>query len=188
MKIPKPLIIVLVIIFVLILWVGGAYNQLVNLNEQTTASWAQVETQYQRRYDLIPNLVEATKGTLSQEQTIFTAIANARQGYAGAKTTEAKVQATQQLDSSLSRLLVIVENYPQLQSNQTVRALMDELAGTENRIGIERKRYNESVQNYNVTIKSIPTVLIAAPFGFSQKSFYQSVVEADTVPRVDLNL
>lgn len=188
MKISKPIIGIIIGIVMLVFWIIGSYNGLVNINEQVNTAWAQVETQYQRRYDLIPNLVEATKGVLTQEQAVFTAIANARQGYAGAKTSEEKVEAAQRLDSSLARLLVIVENYPELKSDQTVKALMDELAGTENRISVERRRYNESVQTYNVKVKSIPTVLIAAPMGFAQKKFYESVAEADTAPKVDLKL
>ncbi len=178
----------LVVVLTLILWMGSIYNGLVQKNEQVDASWAQVETQYQRRFDLIGNLVESTKGTLAQEQEIFISIAEARQGYAGAATPEDRVEAAANLESSLARLLVIVENYPTLQSNQTVLALMDELAGTENRISVERGRYNEVVRDYNVTIKTIPTALVAAPLGFQQREFFESVATADQAQEVDLTI
>src|SRR5260221_275948 len=129
----------------------GTYNGFITQNQSVTTSWAQVETQYQRRFDLIPSLVEATKGVLRQEQTVFKAIADARKGYAGVPSgSVAKVQAAGTLDSALARLLVVIENYPQLKSNETVRDLMNELAGTENRINVARYRYNDTVQGYNV--------------------------------------
>ncbi len=187
MKLKIPLIIGGVVL-ALALWLISSYNGLVSLNEQVDGSWAQVETQYQRRFDLIPNLVEATKGTLTQEQEVFTAIAQARQGYAGAKTTDEKVASAGQLETSLARLLVIVESYPELKSNTTILALMDELAGTENRISVERKRFNEVVQDYNVKVKSVPTVFIASMTGFGQRKFFESVSDAKVAPAVNLDL
>jgi LemA protein len=137
MKLSPILIGLIALIILLAVWIGGAYNRLVQLNAGVDTQWAQVETQYQRRFDIIPNLVESTKGVLTQEQEVFGMIAQARQNYAGAQTPDERAEAAGALESSLGRLLVIIENYPQLQSNQTVRALMDELAGTENRISVE---------------------------------------------------
>jgi len=176
--------------FVLVagMWLVGAYNGLVTSSQAIEGQWAQVQTQYQRRLDLIPNLVESTKGVLTQEQEVFSQIANARQGYAGAATTEEQVQAAGELDSALSRLLVIVEAYPELKSNETVQGLMAELAGTENRISVERMRFNDSVQAYNVKVKTIPTSLIAGMFGFAEKSFFEAAPLAQEAPAVDLSL
>lgn len=166
----------------------GTYNNLVTKNTAIDGQWAQVETQYQRRFDLIPNLVESTKGFLTQERTIFEEIAQARTQYGGAKTIDEKVQGAAGLDSALSRLLVIIENYPNLKSNETVARLMDELAGTENRISVERRRFNELVQDFNITIKRIPTNILAGIFGFKERAFFQSVSGADQPPKVDLNI
>lgn len=183
----KPIILGLVgTIIVLALWLLNSYNGLVDLSAQVDTQWAQVETQYQRRFDLIPNLVEATKGTMAQEQEIFTAIAQARTQYGNAVTVEDKVEVTTQLESSLGRLLVIMENYPTLQSNTTVLSLMDELAGTENRISVERNRYNDTVKTYNVRIKTIPTVFVSGLFGYTDKPLFTAVAEASQAPQVDL--
>ncbi len=188
MKANKLLIGIGIALVLLVFWLVGSYNRLVRLDEQVDNSWAQVETQYQRRFDLIPNLVESVKGVMTQEQEVFKAIADARQGYAGAKTAEEKIEAAQNVESSLGRLLVIVENYPELKSNENVMALMDELAGTENRISVERKRYNDVVKDYNVTVKSIPTVFIANMMGFGERSFFESVAGAEQAPAVDLDM
>lgn len=176
------------VVIVLGIFLAGSYNSLVAKNQQVDSQWAQVESQYQRRYDLIPNLVEATKGSLQQEQTVFDNIATARQNYAGAQSVDEKAAAATQLESSLSRLLVIVENYPELKSNETVLSLMDELAGTENRISVERMRFNDTVQSYNTQIKTFPTVLIAGLLGFDQKTYFESVDQAETAPKVDLTI
>ena len=172
----------------LVFWLVGAYNGLVTLNEDVTSSWAQVETQYQRRFDLIPNLVEATKGVMSQEQEVFGTIAKARQGYAGATTQDEKVRATGEMESSLARLLVIMENYPTLKSNETVLSLMDELAGTENRVSVERGRYNEVVKIFNVKVKKIPTVFFANMLGFDEREFFEATQQAEQAPKVDLKI
>lgn len=176
-----------VILFILI--VGGIfwgnYNSLVTKSQSIDAQWAQVETQYQRRYDLIPNLVNSVKGIMAQEQAVFSQIAEARTKYAGAKTTDEKAVASSNMDSALSRLLVIMENYPQLRSVETVTQLMDELSGTENRISVERRRYNTVVQEYNTSIKKVPTNLIASMFNFNEKEYFKSVSGADQVPKVD---
>ena len=179
--------IVLIIIIILgaILW--GNYNSLVTKSQAIEGQWAQVETQYQRRYDLIPNLVESVKGYMTQEKTVFTQIADARTKYTGAQTTDSKAVASGEVESALARLLVIMEKYPDLQSVQTVTQLMDELAGTENRISVERKRYNDLVLDYNTTIKKIPTNLIASIFNFNSHEYFKSVSGADLAPKVDFS-
>jgi LemA protein len=128
---------------------GCSYNRFVSQEEAVKAQWAQVENQLQRRNDLIPNLVESTKGFAQQERDVFGQIADSRAKLAGAQTTEQKIAAANEQSSALARLLVVVENYPQLKSSETFARLMDELAGTENRIAVERMRYNEKVQEYN---------------------------------------
>ena len=164
----------------------GTYNKLVTLSTGIDGQWAQVEIQYQRRFDLIPNLVASTKGYLEQEQEVFGAIAEARTRYSGAKSVDEKVESATQLDSALSRLLVIVENYPILKSNETVAKLMDELSGTENRISVERRRFNELVQGYNLTIKRIPTNILAGILGFKERPYFEAVTGAETPPKVEL--
>ncbi len=177
------------VLLLTLLWVMGSYNGLVTKSEAVDNQWSQVETQYQRRFDLVPNLVNATKGILTQEQKIFGDIAEARTRYAGAPSgSNERVQAAAQFESALGRLLVIIENYPQLRSVETVRALTDELAGTENRVLVSRDRYNEQVRDYNVTIKRFPRNVIAAIFGYDEREFFQSVDEASQAPKVDLSL
>jgi LemA protein len=165
---------------------GGYYNSFVGKNQAVDSQWAQVEAQYQRRFDLIPNLVSATKGTLKQEQKIFGEIAEARTRYSAAATPAERVNAANQLESSLSRLLVIVENYPQLKSNETIRQLMVQLEGTENRISVERRRYNEAVRDYDTSIKRFPGVMFAQMFGFKEKPYFKSDTGAEKAPKVDL--
>lgn len=179
--------IVMVFVLILGLWVMGSYNSLVTKAESVDASWSQVETQYQRRFDLVPNLVNATKGVLKQEQSVFGAIAEARTRYASAPagTTE-QVQATAQYESALARLLVVMENYPELRSIESVRALTDELAGTENRVLVARDRYNEQVRGYNVMIKRFPRNIIASIFGYDARAFFESDKDAKTAPKVEL--
>lgn len=175
------------IIFITAMCVMGVNNGLVKQQEQVANSWAQVETQYQRRFDLIPGLIGSTKGVLQQEQAVFGAIAEARTHYAGTQSgSDERVQATNQMETALSRLMVIVENYPQLKSDQTVRGLMDELAGTENRVQISRERYNEQVRVWNVQVKVFPRSILANMFGFREKSFFES--EEGTDKGVDVNL
>jgi len=176
------------VVVVLGMWLMGSYNSLVGLGQSVDSQWAQVETQYQRRFDLIPNLVESTKGVLTQEQEVFFNIAQARQGYAGAGNANEKVEAATQMESALSRLLVIVENYPELKSNETVQDLMVELAGSENRVSVERKRYNDTVKGYNVKVKTFPTMLVANIFGYSEKPYFEAVEAAESAPAVNLDL
>ncbi len=169
------------------MWLIGQYNQLVNLDENVSQAQAQVETQLQRRFDLIPNLVNTVEGVMDQEEDIFLAIAEARKGYSGAQSgTPEKLEAAGQVESSLGRLLVIMENYPTLQSNTTALALMDELAGTENRISTERGRYNEQVTAFNKKVRTFPTSVIAGMMNFDKKDLFESAEGAEVAPVVDL--
>ncbi len=182
----KIVLAVIGVVVVLALVLFGTYNSLVTQSNAIDGQWAQVETQYQRRFDLIPNLVNSTKGFMKQEKSIFDDIATARTAYGGAKTIDEKVGATSSLDNALSRLLVIMENYPVLKSNETVAKLMDELAGTENRISVERRRFNELVQNYNLSIKKVPTNMIAGMFGFKERAYFKAVQGSEKAPDVQL--
>lgn len=181
----KSLIIIIAIVGIIGLYVVGAYNSLVTQNESINGQWAQVENQYQRRFDLIPNLVSSVQGVMTQEKEIFTALAEARTRYSGAVTTEAKVAATTQVEGALGRLLAVVENYPTLKSADTVQNLMIQLEGTENRISVERKVYNDTVLAYNTSIKVIPRRLIASIFGFGERTYFEVTEEAKVVPKVD---
>lgn len=176
------------VVVIIVLWVVGFYNSIINLNESVDNQWAQVETQYQRRFDLIPNLVASVKSVLTQEQKVFGDIADARTRYAGATTVNDKAAAATEVESALSRLLVIMENYPALKSNETVQALMVQLEGTENRISVERKRFNDSVKVYNVRIKTFPANLLAGLFNFDARNFFEAVEGSEKAPTVDLNL
>lgn len=178
--------VILGVVVVLGLLFFGTYNNLVTLSTAIDGQWAQVETQYQRRLDLVPNLVNATKGFLKQEKAIFDDIAAARTAYGGARTVDEKVGAASSLDGALSRLLVIMENYPVLKSNETVAKLMDELSGTENRISVERRRFNELVQGYNLTIKKVPTSMIAGFMGFRERAYFKAAEGSEKAPKVEL--
>lgn len=162
------------------------YNRLIAMNEAVDNQWAQVESQYQRRFDLIPNLVESVKGVMRQEQEVFKAIADARTRYAGATTVDEKATAATQVESAFARLLVVMENYPQLRSVETVTNLMSQLEGTENRISVERKRYNDLVRDFNVSIKTIPTNLIASLLGFKERVYFEAAPGSEQAPKVDL--
>lgn len=161
------------------------YNSFVSQVNSIEAQWKQVETQYQRRFDLIPNLVESVKGLMAQEQQVFSDLANARAVYAGARTQEDKVVATNQLEGSLSRLIAIFENYPQIKSDQAVLKLMDELSGTENRIAVERRRYNELVRTYNISVTALPGKLLAGVFGFSARTYFEATPGSQNAPKVE---
>jgi LemA protein len=164
---------------------GCSYNRFVTEEEAVKAQWAQVENQLQRRNDLIPNLVETTKGFAQQERDVFQAIADSRAKLAGAQTTEQKIQAANEQSSALARLLVVVENYPLLKSNETFARLMDELAGTENRIAVERMRYNERVQQYNTSRRQFPANITATIFSFDEYPLFQAPENAKAAPKVD---
>src|ERR1700692_3114826 len=178
----KTGVIVLVVVAVIALLAGGAYvssrNQMVTKNEAVKSAWAEVDVVLQRRADLIPNLVETVKGFAAQEQTVFHDIAAARSALMGAKTPADKIAANGKLDNALSRLLVIVENYPQLKSNENFLRLQDELAGTENRIAVERKRYNDSIQDYNTFVGLFPNNIYAGWAGFQRNNAYFAAPEA----------
>ena len=171
-------------------WVTGSYNSMISQREAVTTQWAQVETQYQRRFDLIGQLVGATKGTLAQEQEVFGKIAEARTRYAGSPSgSNEQIEAAGELEGFFSRLLVVMENYPVLQSNTTVLALMDEIAGTENRVSVARERYNEGVRDYNISIKRFPRNVLAGMFNFDEKPLFTvQSEEATQAPEVNLEV
>ena len=181
----KGLIIVIIVIAVLLLGFGGIYNSLVKKDIAVTAAWSQVENVLQRRADLIPNLVSSVKGYVKHERAVLDNLAKARAEYTGAKSFDEKTKAAGMMEGALSRLLVIVENYPNLKANETFSRLMDELSGTENRIAVERKRYNEAVQDLNTSIKRFPQNFVASIFGFKSKPFFESEENAKTVPKVN---
>ena len=164
---------------------GCSYNRFVAQEETIKTQWAQVENQLQRRNDLIPNLVETTKGIAQQERDVFGQIAESRAKLSGAQTPEQTIQAANEQSAALARLLVIVENYPQLRSSETFNRLMDELSGTENRIAVERMRYNERVQEYNTLRRQFPSNITASLFGFREYPVFNAPPEAERVPRVD---
>ena len=163
---------------------GCSYNTFVSQEEAIKTQWAQVENQLQRRNDLIPNLVETTKGVAQQERDVFGQIAESRAKLSGAQTPEQTIQAANEQSAALARLLVIVENYPQLRSSETFNRLMDELAGTENRIAVERMRYNERVQEYNTARRQFPSNITAGIFGFGEYPVFNAPPEAERVPNV----
>ena len=164
---------------------GCSYNKFVGQEEAIKTQWAQVENQLQRRNDLIPNLVETVKGIAQQEKDVFGQIADSRAKLAGAKTPEETINAANQQSAALARLLVVVEAYPQLRSNEQFGRLMDELSGTENRISTERMRYNERVQEYNVSRRKFPSNVTAGIFGFKEYPLFNAPPEAERVPKVD---
>lgn len=177
----------LVLVAIIAFWLLSSYNSMVKANLAVDTQWAQVEAQYQRRFDLIPNLVASVQGIFTQEKDIFTAIANARQGYAGAKTVNEKAVAAGNLEGALSRLLVITENYPQLNSNETVKNLMTQLEGTENRVSVERTRFNDVVGAFNTRIVTFPANIVASLFGFEKRPFFKAVEQAQVAPTVKFN-
>ncbi len=183
-------IIILIIVVIVAFWVGGIFvshrNEMVRKRETVNAAWAQVDVVLQRRADLIPNLVQTVKGFATHEEKVFGDIAAARAAMIGAKTPQDKIAANGQLDSALGRLMVVVENYPQLRSNENFLRLQDELAGTENRIAIERRRYNETVQDYNTYISLFPNNIVASLSGFTRNDAYFKTDEGSRqAPKVD---
>ncbi len=164
---------------------GCSYNRFATQDEAVRAQWSQVENQLQRRHDLIPNLVETVKGFAQQEKDVFQAVADARAKMAGAGTLNERVAAASAESSALARLLVVVENYPQLKSNENFLRLMDELGGTENRIATERMRYNEAARDYNTMRRRFPGNLMAGMFGFEERPYFEVPPEAKAAPKVD---
>ncbi|MBK8945295.1 MAG: LemA family protein [Ignavibacteriae bacterium] len=189
------LIVVAVIVIGAIMWGMGIYNNLVGLDEGVSQSWSQVENQYQRRADLIPNLVNTVKGVANFEKETYTAVTEARAKVNQINMTPemlsdpnafAQFQSAQDgLSSALSRLLVTVENYPQLKANENFSQLQAQLEGTENRISVERKKFNEVVQNYNTTVRRFPASLIAGFTGFTQKQYFKAVAGSEQAPKVE---
>ncbi|OHA19979.1 MAG: LemA family protein [Candidatus Taylorbacteria bacterium RIFCSPHIGHO2_01_FULL_45_63] len=180
----KTLTIVIILVVLVIGYGFVTYNSLITSNEGIKGQWAQVEAQYQRRFDLIPNLVESVKGVMKQEQAVFNAIAEARTKYAGAQSVDERAKAAGEVESALGRLLVITENYPELKSAENVQTLMAQIEGTENRISVERKRYNDLVQSYNVRVKRFPSSLVARLSGFAEHAYFESVEGSETAPTV----
>jgi LemA protein len=181
------LIIVGILILIIVVpfsYLKGTYNTLVTMDEGVKAAWAQVENQLQRRYDLIPNYVETVKGYAAHEKEVFLKVTEARSKVAGAKTINDKIQANNQLSSALSRLLVVVERYPDLKANANFIRLQDELAGTENRIAVERRRFNETVRLFNTKLRRFPTNMIAGMFGFEKAAFFEVPQERQEAPKV----
>ncbi len=197
----RSTIIILAVLGVIVLlaigifgWATGMYNSLVKLDESVNQAWAQVQNQYQRRADLIPNLVETVKGYAQHESQVFTDVADARSSV-GKLTVTPEVlnnpqafqkfqEAQGMLSSALSRLMAVAENYPQLKANENFLQLQSQLEGTENRITVERKRFNEVVQDYNVKVRTFPTAIFAGMFGFAQKQYFQAEPGSDKAPKV----
>ena len=187
----KTLIVIIVVVLIALVFFGeyvGVRNTLVTKNEAVKAAWSQVDIVLQRRADLIPNLVETVKRFARQEQTVFGEIAKARSALLSANGPQQKIAANQQLDGALGRLLAVVENYPQLRSNENFLRLQDELAGTENRIAVERKRYNDSLQDYNTYLLQFPHNIFAGWAGFQRNDAYFAASEgARQVPKVNFS-
>ena len=185
-------LIILVVLIIVALLVGSSFisrrNQMAIMREAVNAAWAQVDVVLQRRADLIPNLVETVKGFAQHEEEVFGEIAKARSGYLNATTPADKIAANSQLEASLAKVLVLTENYPQLKSNENFLRLQDELAGTENRIAVERRRYNEAVQDYNTYISLFPNSLIASMSGFNRNdAYFKTEPGARQAPKVNFN-
>jgi LemA protein len=179
------LVILILIIAIPLFYLKGTYNGLVTLDEGVKAAWAQVENQLQRRYDLIPNYVETVKGYAAHEKEVLMGVTEARAKVGGAGNVSEKIQANNQLSSALSRLLLVVERYPDLKANTNFIRLQDELAGTENRIAVERRRYNETVKIFNIKVRQFPTNIIAGMFGFEKADFFEVPKERQEVPKVN---
>lgn len=181
----KGLIAVLVVVAIVISMGIGGYNSLVTINEETTGKWSQVENQLQRRNDLIPNLVNTVQGFANHEKSLIQDVTDARSKMMGSRTPDDVSKANGELTGALSRLMVLVENYPQIKADTNFRQLADELAGTENRIAVARRDYNNAVQILNTKIKSFPTNIYASMFGFNSKNYFQVEDDAKKTPVVN---
>jgi LemA protein len=173
------------IVVVLVVWFIGTYNSLVNSDQDVNAKWSQVENQYQRRADLVPNLVATVQGYAKHESSTLEEVTAARSQWAGAKNQDDKMKAATQMDSALSRLMVVVEAYPDLKASSNFATLQAQLEGTENRISTERMRYNDAVRDYNTKIKSIPTSIVADIYGYKDKPYFEAVKGAENAPKVN---
>jgi len=178
------LITIAVIVFFMVIWLIAQYNALVTLDEAVNNKWAQVETVYQRRADLIPNLVATVEGAKDFEKEVLTAVTEARTKWMNANSQSAQIEAAKGMDSALARLLVTVEAYPNIRSNQNFLGLQDELANTENKISVERKRYNDAVASMNAKLRRFPTNIIAGIFGFDKREYFESDEGAEEAPKV----
>ncbi len=184
-KLLLPLGIIVAIIVIAVAIFSGSYNKFVTAEETVDQAYSQIETQLQRRVDLIPNLVNTVKGFAKQEKEVIGQVTEARSKLAGANGPEDQAAADSELSGALSRLLVVVENYPELKSNENYRQLMDELAGTENRLAVARKDYNDEVASYNKQVKRFPGKLVASMFGFDEKEYFKAEAGAESAPDVD---
>ena len=183
-RMSKGLLGAIAAIIIAVVMMFSSYNGLVSMNEYVTGKWAQVENQLQRRNDLNPNLVNTVKGYAAHETQVFKDVSDARAKLGGAKTVAETSAANSQMNSALSRLLMVAENYPDLKANTNFTQLQDELAGTENRIAVARKDYNDAVQGYNAKIKSLPASLYAGAFGFTARDYFKADEAAQKVPQV----
>lgn len=181
----KPWLVILGVVILVGIWLAISYNGLVSSQEGVRNAWAQVETTYQRRIDLVPNLVNTVKGAADFEQSTLTAVTAARTQWQAAPTRQDKVAAAQNMESAISRLLVTVEAYPQLQATQAFRDLMTQLEGTENRINVARRDYNDAVMSYNVAVRRFPRNIIATLFGFTQEKPFEAAPGAEQAPSVN---
>lgn len=186
-KVLGPIGIIVIVLGVLVLLFIPKYNSLVTAEENVDSKWAQVENQLQRRYDLIPNLVQSVKGYANHEQEVIASITEARAQMGNAQTPEQQAVANDALNGALSRLLVVVENYPNLKADANFRQLMDELAGTENRLAVAREDYNNEVQGFNKIVKRFPGNIMANIFGFEQKQYFKAAAGAEQAPAVDFS-
>ncbi len=171
------------IVLIVIAWFIGTYNGLVASSMTVNEKWSQVENQYQRRADLIPNLVDTVKKYAEHESKVFTEVTNARSQWASAKTQEEKIKAADEMSATLSRLMMVVENYPQLKASENFVALQAQLEGTENRVTVARMDYNTAVKDYNIKIKTIPTSIVAGVYGFEDKPLFEAEKGAEKAPK-----
>ncbi len=177
--------IIIFLFFILIFPVISFYNNAISKREAIRSQFSQIDVVLKRRYDLIPNLIQTVKGVAIQEQEIFLKLAEARTKYGLATTNEEKIKSANEIEGLISRLLVIVENYPQLRSSESFNKLMDELSGTENRIAVERRRYNENVREYNMFIKTFPNNILANFFGFKEEPYFEITNVEREAPKVN---
>lgn len=183
----KTGLIVGIVALLIVLYGVVTYNGFVAKEAEVDKQWAQVESKLQRRYDLIPNLVNSVKGSMKQEKEVFGEIADARAQMSGAKGVKQVSEASNNLEGALSRLLVVMENYPELKSNDNVKTLMTQLEGTENRISVERDRYNQAVKEYNVSVRKFPKSVVAGVAGFEKKDYFEADKGAEKAPQVDFD-
>ena len=181
-------IVIAVIVVLALLGIWGMYNGLVNAEVNVDQSWGQVQAAYQRRADLIPNLVATVEAYAGFEKSVIENVTAARSAWMQAGTPQAQVAAANQLESAIARLLVTVENYPDLKASANFLSLQDELAGTENRVAVERKRYNDAVSAFNKKTRMFPSNIVASMFGFEKRDFFEAEVGAETAPQVEINI